>query len=218
MISAGSSSPSSRRLSRWSASARRPNGSARILTFSSSSASAAAISAPAPRSSWSRARITICAARTPRSSSPETISPPAPGRSSACCWRARISPSISSPSPLPVLYEPYGFAISYGSARGHFYDVTDITETGRPHALANCWTCKTPDFTNMVNEEGIEAYTRDWTEVQAQITEGISCYNCHANTPGVITVTHTYWIDALGDDFEKVDAANMACGQCHNEY
>lgn len=119
---------------------------------------------------------------------------------------------------LPVLYEPYGFAISYGSARGHFYDVTDITETGRPHALANCWTCKTPDFTNMVNEMGDEAYRLDWTDVQMKINEGISCYNCHANTPGVITVTHTYWIDALGDDFEKVDAANMACGQCHNEY
>ena len=119
---------------------------------------------------------------------------------------------------LPTLYEPYGFSFSYGSARGHFYDVIDITETGRPHAMANCWTCKTPDFTNMVNEQGIEAYQYLWTDVQQQVNEGISCYNCHANTPGEITVTHTYWIDALGEDFEKVDAANMACGQCHNEY
>ena len=119
---------------------------------------------------------------------------------------------------LPTLYEPYGFSFCYGSARGHFYDVTDITETGRPHAMANCWTCKTPDFTNMVNEEGIEAYQYLWTDVQQQVNEGISCYNCHANTPGEITITHTYWIDALGEDFEKVDAANMACGQCHNEY
>ena len=87
-----------------------------------------------------------------------------------------------------------------------------------PHPLANCWTCKTPDFTNMVNEEGIEAYKKDWTEVQAQITEGISCYNCHANTPGEITVTHTYWIDAVGEDFDKIAPANLACGQCHNEY
>ena len=59
---------------------------------------------------------------------------------------------------LPTLYEPYGFAYCYGSARGHYYDVEDIKETGRPHALANCWTCKTPDFTNMVNEMGPEAY------------------------------------------------------------
>ena len=119
---------------------------------------------------------------------------------------------------LRTLYEGYGIAIDYGSARGHFYDVQDIEATGRPHPLATCWTCKTPDFTNMVNEEGIEAYKKDWTEVQAQITEGISCYNCHANTPGEITVTHTYWIDAVGEDFDKIAPANLACGQCHNEY
>ena len=119
---------------------------------------------------------------------------------------------------LRTLYEGYGFAIDYGSARGHFYDVQDIEATGRPHPLANCWTCKTPDFTNMVNEEGIEAYKKDWTEVQAQVVEGISCYSCHANTPGEITVTHTYWIDAVGEDFDKIAPANLACGQCHNEY
>ena len=48
---------------------------------------------------------------------------------------------------LPTLYEPYGFSYCYASARGHFYDVADVTSTGRPHALAQCITCKTPDFT-----------------------------------------------------------------------
>ena len=119
---------------------------------------------------------------------------------------------------LRTLYEGYGFAKDYGSARGHFYDVKDIEHTARPHPLANCWTCKTPDFTNMVNEEGIGAYKYDWIDVQARIVEGISCFNCHANEPGKITVTHTYWIDAVGEDFEKIDGANLACGQCHNEY
>ena len=119
---------------------------------------------------------------------------------------------------LRTLYEGYGFAKDYGSARGHFYDVKDIEHTARPHPLANCWTCKTPDFTILVNEEGIQAYKYDWTEVQGQIVEGISCYNCHANDPTKITVTHTYWIDAVGEDFENIDAANLSCGQCHNEY
>ncbi len=119
---------------------------------------------------------------------------------------------------LRPLYEGYGFAIDYKAARGHYYDVEHIEATGRPHPLANCWTCKTPDFTYMVNEEGVGAYTKPWTEVQAQIVEGISCYNCHANDPEQIVITHTYWIDALGEDFDKVAAANLACGQCHNEY
>ena len=119
---------------------------------------------------------------------------------------------------LRTLYEGYGFAKDYKAARGHYYDVEDIEATGRPHPLANCWTCKTPDFTIMVNEEGVSAYTKSWTEVQSQITEGISCYNCHANTPEEIVITHTYWIDALGEDFDSVAGANLACGQCHNEY
>ena len=41
------------------------------------------------------------------------------------------------------IYAGYGFAKSYGSARGHTYVITDLTSTGRPHKLANCFTCKT---------------------------------------------------------------------------
>lgn len=119
---------------------------------------------------------------------------------------------------LPTLYEGYGFAISYASARGHFYDITDITETGRPHALANCFTCKTPNFTAMVNELGDEAYAYAFEDVMQSVNEGISCYNCHANQPGVITITHSYLTDSVGDDFECIDAADLACGQCHVEY
>ena len=96
--------------------------------------------------------------------------------------------------------------------------MNDIQETGRPHKYAQCWTCKTPDFTNLANEIGREVYKYDFDEVGEQVTEAISCYSCHANTPGEITVTHTYVIDALGDDWDQVPAADLACGQCHVEY
>ncbi len=129
-----------------------------------------------------------------------------------------IEDYLQSYPQLVTLYEPYGFSKSYGSARGHFYDVDDILETGRPHKLAQCWTCKTPDFTHLVNETGPEAYKLDFEEVRELVSEGVSCYTCHANTPGDITVTHTYVIDALGDDWDKVSAADLACGQCHVEY
>ena len=119
---------------------------------------------------------------------------------------------------IKTLYDGYGFAKYYDSARGHMYVIDDVTNTGRPHALANCWTCKVPEFTAMVNEMGDAAYQLQFEDVLQQINEPLSCYNCHANEPGLNTVTHTYLTDGVGEDFEQIDGANLACGQCHNEY
>jgi len=117
------------------------------------------------------------------------------------------------------LYDGMGFSKFYDSARGHNYTVTDITNTGRPHKLANCFTCKSPNMTAMVNSDGDEVYSREADEnFVAQLTEPISCYNCHANEAGTLVVTHTYLADAMGEDLDKVDAANLSCAQCHNEY
>lgn len=45
---------------------------------------------------------------------------------------------------LSKVYEGMAFNKYYSSARGHLYTVEDVTSTGRPHALANCFSCKTP--------------------------------------------------------------------------
>lgn len=121
---------------------------------------------------------------------------------------------------LKTLYEPYGFSKDYKSARGHTYTLTDVVETKRTgeNSKASCWTCKTPQFTNMVNEEGISVYGLPFYDLADTLTESISCYTCHANNPGVVTVTHTYLIDGVGKDFGAIDAADLSCGQCHNEY
>ncbi len=121
---------------------------------------------------------------------------------------------------LTTLYEPYGFSKDYKSARGHTYTLEDVVETKRTgeNSKASCWTCKTPQFTNMVNEQGIEVYSGSFMELAGTFTEPISCYTCHANQPGTFTVTHTYLIDGLGEDFDYVDARTLSCGQCHNEY
>ena len=121
---------------------------------------------------------------------------------------------------LKILYEPYGFSKDYKAARGHAYTLEDVVATERtgPNSKASCWTCKTPQFTNMVNEQGIEVYGGSFMDLADKLTEPISCYTCHANTPGVLTVTHTYLIDGVGEDFASIDAANLSCGQCHNEY
>ena len=119
---------------------------------------------------------------------------------------------------IATVYEGMAFNKYYGSARGHYYTVQDVTNTGRPHALANCFTCKTPDFTAKVNNEGVSAYTIPFADMLAQVNESVSCYNCHANTPGELVVTHTYLADAMGADFAALNPETASCAQCHVEY
>ena len=122
---------------------------------------------------------------------------------------------------LVNIYEGYGFAKDYGSARGHAYTLEDVHKTLRPHAKANCLTCKTPNFAKLVNDQGVEVYSRPFEEVEALMEENVSCYTCHANEAGkggVRVVTHSYVNKALGDNVSAIDPSNMACGQCHIEY
>jgi len=119
---------------------------------------------------------------------------------------------------IATVYEGMAFNKYYGSARGHYYTVQDVTSTGRPHKLANCFTCKTPDFTAKVNNEGVSAYTIAFEDMMAEVNESVSCYNCHANTPGELVVTHTYLADAMGEQLAGLNAETASCAQCHVEY
>ncbi len=122
---------------------------------------------------------------------------------------------------LVNIYEGYGFAKDYKSARGHNYTLEDVANTARPHPLANCLTCKTPNIARMVQEQGEAVYSMDFDEVYAQMEETVSCYTCHGNDPGSagqLTVTHNYIIDRLGDQMDTIDPAVLSCGQCHIEY
>ena len=119
---------------------------------------------------------------------------------------------------LVNLYEGFGFAKQYDSARGHEYSLEDLANTARPHPLANCLTCKTADFTKLVQDQGVSAYSLDFNEVMANMNESVGCYNCHANEAdsGKLVVTHDYFNEKL--DMTGIDAATLSCGQCHIEY
>ena len=122
---------------------------------------------------------------------------------------------------LVNIYEGYGFAKDYGSARGHSYTLEDVAKTERPHPMANCLTCKTPNFAKLVQDKGVEVYSMDFDEVMGLMTESISCYTCHGNqagNAGTIEITHTYVQKALGEDLQGIDPATVSCGQCHIEY
>ncbi len=132
---------------------------------------------------------------------------------------SRVSYVETDPD-IKVLYDGMGFSFDYTEAIGHNYTLEDIAETTRPHKLANCLTCKTPDMTAMVNAMGTEVYATDFNEVFSKVSEPISCWNCHANTPGTIVITHDYMANAMGDEIEagKVPASSVSCAQCHIEY
>ena len=122
---------------------------------------------------------------------------------------------------LVNIYEGYGFARDYGSARGHEYTLEDVAKTERPHAKANCLTCKTPNFAKLVNDRGVSVYSMPFDEAMALMEENISCYTCHGNdagSGGKITITHSYVDKALGDNQYSIDPATLSCGQCHIEY
>ncbi len=122
---------------------------------------------------------------------------------------------------LVNLYEGYGFAKEYGSARGHEFTLQDVSSTARPHPLANCLTCKTPNFTKLVNDMGVGAYTMGFNDVLATMEENVSCYTCHGNdagNKGQIVITHSYVHKALGSNVDTIDPATLSCGQCHIEY
>ena len=121
---------------------------------------------------------------------------------------------------ITILYDGMGFSFDYTSAIGHAYTLQDIAETTRPHKLANCLTCKTPDFTALVNQMGVSAYGIDFNEAYAMASESVTCYECHANTPGTLVLTHDYTRNAIGDEVAAgtIAAANAVCAQCHTEY
>ena len=129
-----------------------------------------------------------------------------------------VVPYLETDPYLVNLYEGFGFAKQYDSARGHEYSLEDLANTARPHPLANCLTCKTADFTKLVQDQGVSAYSLDFNEVMASMNESVGCYNCHANEAdsGKLVVTHDYFNDKL--DMTGIDAATLSCGQCHIEY
>lgn len=121
---------------------------------------------------------------------------------------------------LNTLYAGFGFSKGYDEASSHLYSLDSINATPRVNekTLANCITCKTPQFTAMVNSEGDSAYKKPFAETVAMFTEPISCYNCHENDPESVTVGNKFFTAAMGKDTSAVPIEAQTCGQCHNEY
>ena len=122
---------------------------------------------------------------------------------------------------LNTMYKGYAFALGYDQAAGHLYTLESVKETPRTQQkeqLANCITCKTPQFTALVNSEGDGVYAEKFNDMIDQFDEPISCYNCHENDPKSNTVASKFFFDSLGVDADSIPKDAQVCGQCHNEY
>ena len=125
---------------------------------------------------------------------------------------------------LSTMYKGYAFALGYDEAASHLYTLQSVKETPRTtkkEQLAGCITCKTPQFTKMVEDEGEGVYKEKFNDLIDEFDEPISCYNCHENDPQTLNVTGSYFVDSLGPDAGEGSKAPMnaqVCGQCHNEY
>ena len=67
---------------------------------------------------------------------------------------------------LNTMYKGYAFALGYDEAASHLYTLQSVKETPRTtqkEQLAGCITCKTPQFTAMVNDEGEGVYKEKLT-------------------------------------------------------
>lgn len=119
---------------------------------------------------------------------------------------------------LVTIYNGMGFAKDYNEARGHVYTLQDIKATARAHETANCLTCKSPAMNALVNAKGTDIYRLPFDDIYSQLTEPVSCYNCHENKAGELMVIAGYLKDALGTDIDNVKPGYKVCGQCHIEY
>lgn len=125
---------------------------------------------------------------------------------------------------MKTMYKGYAFALGYDEAASHLYTLQSVKESPRTtqkEQLANCISCKTPQFTAMVNSQGDSVYTQKFNDLINEFTEPISCYNCHENDPSTLTVGNKFFLTSMGTDVDnekKVPKAAQVCGQCHNEY
>lgn len=120
---------------------------------------------------------------------------------------------------IQTLYKGMGFSFDYNSARGHSYTLDDITATTRPHALANCLSCKTSDFAALVDKYGADLYKMEFDVAMQEVHSTVSCYDCHGNDPTAKTgAARNYLTDALGSDYASIKGGVTACAQCHIEY
>ncbi|MCL2745193.1 MAG: ammonia-forming cytochrome c nitrite reductase subunit c552 [Planctomycetaceae bacterium] len=126
-----------------------------------------------------------------------------------------------------VLFAGYGFSKEYNQGRGHWYSLTDVLESERvgEATAATCWHCKSPDVPRLINEMGVENFSKKKLfELKYQITHPISCYDCHDTETLALRSLRPAVLEGfqgLGknmNDLPLQERRSAVCGQCHSTY
>ena len=135
---------------------------------------------------------------------------------------------------MVVLWAGYLFSTDYTQSRGHFYSLTDITETLRTGAPkgpnegpqpSTCWTCKSPDVPRLMNDLGVAGfYSQTWAEMGPEVANPIGCADCHDAETMNLAIKRPALIEAferMGRDITQAthqEMRSLVCAQCHVEY
>jgi nitrite reductase (cytochrome c-552) len=120
---------------------------------------------------------------------------------------------------IAILYEGTGFGKEYYKARGHYYAIEDVVSTARPKPGASCLACKTSEYEKLIVEQGEAVFAKDFQETVQDVEFGITCYNCHRNTPGEkVQITSPQFSEGMKLLKNEPKVGTQACAQCHVEY
>jgi nitrite reductase (cytochrome c-552) len=127
-----------------------------------------------------------------------------------------------------ILWTGSAYSKDYKQARGHYYSVRDVTDTGRTRkhpVAATCWTCKSSDVPQVLSKKGAkEFYACEFNDLKSQITHPIGCRDCHDPRTMKLQISRPALIEALsarGVDINSIPHQQMrslVCAQCHSEY
>ena len=127
---------------------------------------------------------------------------------------------------IKILGKGYGYAKYYTEPASHVYSLWTVAHNGRvadgTKTKAACITCKSPQYSNLVDSQGASVHAMAFNDVIGELDENISCASCHANTPMkdgevYLEVDRAEWIRSMGADAGNTINGEV-CGQCHCDY
>jgi len=135
---------------------------------------------------------------------------------------------------MKTIYAGSAFAKSYNTPEPHQSALQDAKNSPRitQKSTATCFSCKTPQYAVAQQTQGDKIASVPFTSESRTMTMSITCYDCHKNYPGkgsqnkaqdngtFLGSTRTAFNTAFASTIStgKMNPANAACGQCHNEY